>query len=134
MSRSPSNCQKHILIGVLDEIVICVFCGLMILFPNDTITWWVIVIFAFFQILGLIIIISTIVLKIDLFRSRNYFIYRTSYGKKYTIKYDECDGFKLSEKSVTIYWNKKKIKIDCYAVNIEFLIGFLQKNKVKEIK
>ena len=107
---------------------------LMTLFPNDTVTWWVYIIFVFFVLLGIYLMAIGTIWKIEVFRHKNYFIYRSVFFRKYKIKYADCISYKCAKNSVELITTNRTFHIDTIATNYEFFVAMLKKHKIKELK
>lgn len=46
-------------------------------FPNDTVTVWVFAVFGVFMLIGNYLILVTLIFKIDIYKSKDYFLYRS---------------------------------------------------------
>jgi len=119
-------------IGFLDVLVFSAFLFYMISFPNGTGALWVGILFGLAILFGLFLVISSITWRIEIFRSKDYFIYRTCFCRTYKIHYNECKYYKLTENELVLKTDKKKFRIDTHAINFEFLHAMLTQNKVKE--
>ena len=125
--------KAYMWVGV-SESAFCVICLiLMYYFPNDTADLWVWIGFSVFLLLGLYIISKTLIWKVEIFRSKDYFLYKP-FLKPRIIRYDECVSYKFTQNTFILKTNKKKIRIDNFATNFDFLLAILKQYKVKEIK
>lgn len=126
--------KVYLWIGLLGIVVLSTFCLIMFFFPNDTTTWWVWMIFIFFILLGFCLVCSTLIFKIDIYRNKDYFLYRNIFLKTRKIYYYECIHYRCTQHDVIIKTEKKKITVDRNAVNVEFLIAMLHENRVTKIR
>lgn len=111
------------------------FCSIcliyMIFFPNGTETWWVYIIFVSFDLLGIYIIFNTLVWKIEIFQTKDYFLYKPLF-KTYKIKYEDCLWFIIKDNGVlVIKTNTKTVNANTFFTNYEFLPAMLIKHGVK---
>lgn len=86
-----------------------------------------------FILLFQVIVLGTLIWKIEIFKDQDYFIYRNIFGKKYKIRYDECKCYKDGLNTFTLYAIGKRFFIDNKATNFYFLYSMLNKHKVKKI-
>ena len=89
--------KVYLWIGILDIAVFSTFCFIMFFFPNDTTTWWVWMIFIFFILLGFCLVCSTLIFKIDIYRNKDYFLYRNIFLKTRKIYYCECINYQCTQ-------------------------------------
>lgn len=121
-------------VGFLD-IIFCSTClFIMFFFPNGTEAWWVWTEFILFILLGLALVLKTLIFKIDVYKNKDYFVYRSVFVKTRKIYYCECISYQCTQYDLIVKTGKKKITIDIHTVNVEFLMGMLGKNKVKQIR
>lgn len=125
--------KAYIWVGIADILFCSVFLFLMIFYPNGTESWWVFVGFGFFDLLGLAIFLNAIMWKIDVFKSKDYFLYRPLF-KTYKIKYDDCLWYKYEYLNSKIKTIKQTIHIEMGITNLEYLLAMLDKHKIKELK
>lgn len=124
--------KVYLWIGYL-EISFFAACILMTCFPNNTATAWVRIEFGFFALIGVVIVLKTQIWKIEIFRSKDYFLCRTLPYKTYKIPYSDCLSYKLGTNSLVLKTKKKTLRIDSHATNFEFLLTMLTQHKIKEI-
>lgn len=124
----------YLWIGCLDIsfFVTCLF--VMTRVSSDTATIWVNILFILFVLLGVVIVFETQIWKIEIFKSKNYFVYSPFPFKIYTIQYSNCISFKLGINSLVLKTNKQTIHIDNKATNFEFLLVMLIQHKVNQIQ
>ncbi len=121
----------YILIGSIDILFFCICIFLSIYKSNGTATLWVWIIFGVFILLGVTIIWVTLIWKIHIFRNKNYFIYRTVFGKTMKVQYNECKEYTLKENTLVLKTNKKRLYIDMFAKNSDIFLLMLRHNNVK---
>ena len=82
----------------------------MILFPNDTATWWVFLSFAIFLVIGILILLwylnSRIILEED------HFVYRNVWRVTKKISYDSVKSCKITNQYIILYTEKKKYRFE----------------------
>ena len=124
--------KLYIIIGILSCIVLSSFLITMIFFPNGTEALWVEILFTSSFFIGIFLILEPLIWRIDVFRSEDYFIYRSIFGKTRRIRYDECLWYQEKTNIVILKTEKKIYYIDNKASNIEFLLSMMAKYKVKK--
>ena len=118
----------YIEIGVLSVIIIVSY-----YISPETVNKGVILLFSLFLMLGIWIVLVTHLWKIEVFRDNDdYFLCRKFFKTK-KINYSECIWYKTTANSVVLQTDKRKIYIDNYATNLEFLLAMLTKHKVNKI-
>lgn len=85
----------------------------------------------FFTILALYLAVSTLVLKIVIFKGEPYFRYRNLFGITTEIPYDQCEYYTLGENIIKLKTTKKTYYFDNKAICIDFLIAELRRKKIK---
>ena len=121
-------------IGLLVVAVFSTFCFIMFFFPNGTEAWWVWVIFIIFILGGFYIIFESLFFKIDIFKSKDYFVYKDFFVKTQKIYYCDCISYNRNANAFVIKTTRNKISMDIHSVNIEILMAMLSKKNVKEIR
>lgn len=121
-------------VSFLDVLVFSTFLFIMFFFPNGTEAWWVWILFIIFVLLGLALVLKTLIFKMDVYKNKDYFVYRSVFVKTRKIYYCECISYQCTQYDLIVKTGKKKITIDIHTVNVEFLMGMLGKNKVKQIR
>jgi hypothetical protein len=111
---------------------ICFF--LMVWFPNGTGGIWVGILFWIFILLGIVIVVETLIWRIQIFRHEEYLIYRTSFGRTYRIQYKDFVYYKNGNNTLILRTNNKSFFVDNKATNFEFLMAMLTQHKIKEQK
>ena len=124
--------NAYLWLGCLDVLLFAYFTLMMVLFPNDTAATWVFILFSFFITIGVFIIMAALIWKIDVFKSKDYFLYRTIFFRNYTIYYSDCICYEFKGKGICLKTSFKTFQIDGNATNFEFILAMLVKNKVKE--
>lgn len=127
-------------VGFLDIIffALCLCC--MGFFPNKSVNIWTISGFSIFLLLGCAIVFQTVSWRIDVFKGKNYFNYRTFFFRKYVISFEDCIDYKIHPKASTLELkvlcakNKtKKFYIDTHAINFDSFLETLRCHKVKNV-
>ncbi|MBO4583821.1 MAG: hypothetical protein J5756_02005 [Clostridia bacterium] len=112
----------------------CLISGLlMALSKNETAVLWVWIVMALFLLLSVFLIVSTLVWKIDIFRSEDYFIRRSSFFRTHKIFYSDCVSYKVKKNGVIIKTIGRSFSITSLASNIEFFMAMLVQHGVPEI-
>lgn len=121
-------------IGFLDVLFFSACLFIMFFFPNGTEAWWVWTEFILFILLGLALVLKTLIFKIDVYKNKDYFVYRSVFVKTRKIYYCECISYQCTQYDLIVKTGKKKITIDIHTINVEVLMGMLGKNKVRQIR
>ena len=112
----------------------CFFCGCSLLAwytSNESTGAWVYVGFGLFILLGLLLIHATVTIRVELFRSQDFFIIRTVFLRTHKVYFADCTSYSLGSNDLILYTTKKKYHIDIQSTNFEYLISELAKHKVK---
>lgn len=127
--------KMYVWVGYICMIVFTAFILIAKLTKNDTMTIGIELFFILLIFVGFIIVAHTKIWKIQIYRDKDYFLYKTLFRKTCEIKYADCISYKYVTNGVIIQTNTKvkKIGIDQYATNFEFIICMLDKYNVKEI-
>ena len=72
--------------------------------------------------------------RIDVFKDKDYFIFRNIFFVTRKIYYSECIGYKYTMNSVVVKTEKRKIYVDYFLINSEYFNAMLGTHGVKEIK
>ena len=121
-------------IGCLGTMVFATAIVLMTLFPNDTASLWVYILFSAFILLGIYLMAIGIIWKVEIFKQEDYFIYRSIFFRTYKIRYADCISYKCTNNTVELITKNRTLHIDTIATNFEFFMAMLKKNKIKELK
>jgi len=109
------------------------FIILMTIFPNDSVVPWTYVGFSLFVLLGLYLILESYLWKIHIYKKEDYYDFTSSFGTKYQIFYADILNYKVGENLIKIKTKQNVFYIDTKALNLEYLLQMLKKNKVKEV-
>ncbi len=112
-------------VGCITVIVMTLFILAMFCFPNDSVTIWTYVAFGVFDFLGVLLVIAVLLWRIDVFKDKPYFSYRTIFGKTYTVLYSDCISCEDKTNGYVLRTHTKKIVLDMNAENIEVLLAML---------
>jgi hypothetical protein len=126
MMRLP---KVYLWVGAVCSLFFVALFILMLLFPNDTASVWVGVVFLFFFAMGLAIIIACVKWRMWLYH--DHFIYRTMFGKIYEYAYSQIKSAKLTQNALTIKLPGKTFMIDPHAVGVREMLGRLHENHVE---
>lgn len=119
-------------VGASDIIFSLAAIILMSIFPNDTCSIWVYVVFCMVVFLGILILLASLVWKIHIYKDLDYLVYITFFGRSYKILYSDITYFKPTNNTVFIKVNRKTFFVDRQATNIEILFEMFRKYRVKE--
>lgn len=100
---------------------------------NESVVIWTEIGFAFFILLGVFLAIGTLAWRIQMFKDKDYFTYRSMIRKTCKIYYKDCLYYKDIKYGIVIQTKSRKIEVASYTQNYEFFVGMLQKHKVKKI-
>lgn len=126
--------RVYLVIGIAEGLFTSSLIVFMWVFPNETTGIFPTVIFSLGTLLGVILITISVSFEIIIYRSKDYFLYRTIFFKKYKINYSDCRCFKRKNNSIVLITNERKISIDTHASNLLFFTAMLKKYNVKELK
>lgn len=125
--------KVYIWIGSIGILFFLALIILSSLFPNGTEGVFSYSVFIAFVILGIFIVLEALLWKVDVFRHKDYFVYRTMFFKTYTIEYKDCEYYIWEKNTIKIKTSNKTFRFDSKSSNIEFLLGLLNKNGVSKI-
>ncbi len=127
--------KAYLVVGISLICVCAIFLMVYMLFPNYGIGrgYWVYIGLFAFSLLGLIPIFVTVFWKITFSKKEDHFVYRSGYGKKYSVKYSECLNYRSTNNAIILYTQKKKFMIDPNATNLELFLGELTKHNISKI-
>ena len=125
--------KAYIWVGSIGVLFFLALIILSTLFPNGTEGVLSYSVFVAFAILGIFIVLVALFWKVDVFRHKDYFIYRTMFFKTYTIAYKDCEHYIWGTNTIKLKTNNKIFRFDSNSSNIEFLLGLLNKNGVNKI-
>ena len=120
-------------VGYLGVGVFSILCFFMARTTKETIYLWEWIVVAIFILLSVFLIVSTLVWKIDIFRSEDYFIRRSSFFRTHKIFYSDCVSYKVKKNGVIIKTKGRSFSITSLASNIEFFMAMLVQHGVPEI-
>ena len=116
----------------------CVFfCGAIILMSfskDENKALWVYIGFALFFAIGVYLILFTLLWRIDIFKSKHYFIIRTALFRTHKIYYNDCVCYKSEKSGIKLKTKDKTFEVLGFANNFEFLLVMLDDHNVTEIK
>lgn len=120
-------------VGIVCAIFFLCLIIFMTVFPNGSAELWVYLVFSLFVILGLYLILESYLWKIKVNKREDYYDLISSFGRKYRVFYAEIIHYKVGDNFIKIKTNKKVFYVDTKALNLEYLLQMLKKNKVKEV-
>ncbi|MBR5943151.1 MAG: hypothetical protein IKZ81_07415 [Clostridia bacterium] len=121
-------------LGFFGCAIFCVPIICMALSKDKNYPLWIYIGFAFFIVLYAYIILFTLLWRIDIFRSEDYFIIRTALFRTHKIRYSDCVGYKSEKSGIKLKTKDKTFEVTVFANNYEFLLIMLDENNVKEIE
>lgn len=89
--------------------------------PKFELAIWSYVAFFFLGSIFISLLLSERLWKVEVFKDENYFIYRTSFGRKYKVSYNECIAYKNATNMFVIKTQRKTFYVDIHSRNFEFL-------------
>ncbi len=125
--------KAYIWVGSIGVLFFLALIILSTLFPNGTEGVFSYSVFIAFVILGIFIVLEALFWKVDIFRHKDYFVYRTVFFKTYTIEYKDCEYYIWGTNTIKLKTSSKTFRFDSNSSNIEYLLGLLNKNGVSEI-
>ena len=126
--------KAYLIIGFIGTFVFMSAIIMMTVFPNDTAYWWVYAGFFLFVLMSVFIIESTIVWTIEVLTDKDYFISRTVWGRKKTIKYEDCINYTTGRGPFTLKTKKSTYRIDPMCTNLDYFERELNRHNIRHIK
>lgn len=102
----------------------------MILYPNETVTLWVLIFFISAFVLEICFFFELLIWKIDIFKSKDYFVLRTLPFAKHSVNYNDCEWYKEGDMYFQLKTNKKTITLTYNILNLPFFMNIIRENKV----
>ena len=102
----------------------CVFLTILFVLcssPKIELVIWSYVAFLFLGSIFMSLLLSERLWKVEVFKDENYFIYRTSFGRKYKVSYNECIAYKNATNMFVIKTQRKTFYVDIHSRNFGFL-------------
>jgi magnesium-transporting ATPase (P-type) len=106
-------------IGVTDTIFSCFLVFMMHLTKQDAL--WADLLGFVFLLMGIFIVTITFTWKIDIFCSRDYFIYRSMAGRTHRLEYKDIIQYVDKGDVYVLETKNKKFYVDVKATNVGFL-------------
>ncbi len=125
--------KAYIWVGVIGILFSLALIILSALFPNGTEGIFSYSVFIAFVLLGIMIVLEALFWRVDIFRHKDYFVYRTMFFKAYTIEYKDCEYYISGTNTIKLKTSSKTFRFDSKSTNIEFLLGLLGENGVREV-
>lgn len=122
--------SAYLWVGCIDVVVMLFF--LICSFFSEYRGLFVGIVFSLLAILGFVIIFATLVWKIDVFRNKDYFIYRSVFLKTHKIQYSDCIWYKFGTHDFILKTSRTIIRIDSNSINFEFLLAMLEQHNIEE--
>ena len=122
------------LIGIVTIALFSGFAIVMSLTAGEDFSFPALIVFLFFSLLGLPLIIASSLWYIDVVRGSETFIYRTSFGKTYTVRYDEIEYYDLrtTSQQLILKTAERKYYVDLNATNLGAFTDEMLLHGVKE--
>ena len=104
----------------------------MILQPNGTERPWVFAGFYLFDLMGAWLLWMTLIWRVEVFRSEDFFVLRDYLGRKHKIRYEDCRGyqFRYHRQEIIVHNRVKHFTVSCLLVNYGTLLAALQQHHV----
>ncbi|MGE5551818.1 MAG: DUF6560 family protein [Bacteroidota bacterium] len=112
--------ETYLWVGAICAAVFLGFLVLMILFPNDTVTVWVGIVFLGFILLGLSIAAAQVNWRIHVQKDR--LSYTTVFGRRYDLGLAEIKKVRLTPNALTIKIDNKTFTVDPHALGLDVLL------------
>lgn len=126
--------KAYMWVGFLDFVAFCAFAILVANDQDASSAAWVWILTCFFILLGVFLIAVTKIWKIEIFRHREYFLYRTAFCRVHKVQYSQCVSYEFKTNNLVLKTEKRTFYVDNKATNFEFLLIMLSQHKVKEIE
>lgn len=126
--------RTYFWVGCIDVLGFSTFLFLMSYYDNGTSPAWTKAVFGFFVLIGIWIVIKTQIWKIEIFRSKDYFIYQLAPWRVYSVLYRECEYYRYSRDALVLKTKERTLRIELNATNLAFLTAMLTKNGVSQQK
>ena len=124
--------KAYLFVGVACAVVFASFFIIATITKNDTFKPWIAVEFAVFILLGLYIIWGVCIWRIDLYRSMDYFVFRSSFLICHKVYFSDCEFYFDGNNILKLKTNNRTFRFDRQAANIEMLIYQLNIHKVRK--
>jgi len=118
----------NVWVGVICSVFFMVLFTLMIIFPNDTASIWVGIVFIGFAVMGLMLVIIS--LKWKIFVHKNHIVYITMFGRAYNYEYSEIKSAIITQNYLIIQTIYKTLKVDIHAIGIEVILMKFHENNI----
>lgn len=82
-----------------------------------------------FFFMGILLSAGVLVWRIDVYTNKDFFLYRTVFGRKYKIFYSECKFNGFDSSTLKLRAKNKKFYIDIKAENFQYFYEMLEENK-----
>lgn len=97
---------SELIAGIVVTLFFSVILLMMVLFPNDTGDFWVFLGFSLFMTMGIVIILSWLIWKVEY--NDKVFVYRSKLGHKTTVPYSSINKVKLTQNALLLYSNGRR--------------------------
>ena len=123
--------------GVVCTAFFIIIFFVMLAYPNDTASFWVGATFVGFALLGVCLIVSSLVWKIQALKHEEHFVYTTWLGRTYKFRYGDIVDIKEGYNALLIKMSGsgpgKRLYIDNNAVNHDLFVALIKKKAPKEV-
>ena len=102
--------KKSLWIGVAGTSLFVLLLVTTVAFPNESVTWWVVLGFALFVAMGLYLIVAYV--NIRIIPEEDHFIYRSTFRKIHKVRYDSIERYKITGQNIYLYTDKRKYRFE----------------------
>lgn len=121
-------------VGYISVVFFLGLAVVMTLTAGEDFSFFALWIFLFFAILGLPLLIATYLWRIDVVKNADTFIYHTSFGRTYEVRYDEIQYYdiRMPSQQVILKTAERKYYVDLNSTNLGAFTDELTFHQVKE--
>jgi phosphotransferase system glucose/maltose/N-acetylglucosamine-specific IIC component len=121
-------------VGIVTTALFLGFAIVMSLTAGEDFSFPALIIFLLFSLMGVPLIIASSLWHIDVVRGSDTFVYRTSFGKTYTVRYDEIQFYDLrtASRQVILKTAERKYYVDLNATHLDTFTDEMLLHGVKE--
>ena len=83
---------------------------------------------------GVVLYVTGKAWRIEIFKKKDYFIFRNIFFKKYVIYYSECINYRHTENSIVLKTEKRKIHVSNALNNVSALEMMLYNHQIEQLK
>jgi hypothetical protein len=118
----------YIWVGAIGFLFFTCLLILMILYPNDTASIWIGMLFAGFSLMGLSLVVSGV--KWQILIHKDHIVYTTMFGRVYKYGYSEIKSAKLTQNFFIIKTINKAFFVDPHAIGLEVILDRFNENNI----